>query len=328
MGSLPVAQTIAQNNRSKGINNYVFPADIGSHGIMLAFREYDYSSLKTNTSSPTISSRISETVILPLPTNMEDRMSIRMQRFDQGALGDAISRIAQKASTSSGPGDMYDSIKNEAGKLFPTGTEVGKAIAGALSGNGTGQDNIADGLRYIARSTLDSLGGGKNIDAGTGTTVNPKAALYFDGVDMKQHSFNWTLMPRSENESDHIQGICSLLRRHSLPTYINLLSAAGAGIKRAMFRFPSVVDIYLLGLSEDYYMKFKPSMIQNISYNYAPSGQAVLRGGKPAIVQVNLELIETDIWTAEDYGAASDTDKAYMLETIAKYDGKGNIRGL
>lgn len=321
---LPAGRTIAQNARAKGINNYVFPEDIGAHGMLLTFREYDYSSLKTNTERPTISSRISETVVLPLPANLEDRLSIRVQRFDQGALGEAISRVAQSTGNNIDGGAMsgLEAIKGEVEKVLPGGTEVARAVTAALSGNPTNQNNLFDGVRFLARNTLDAVGGGKNIDAGLGTTSNPKAALYFEGVDMKQHSFNWTLMPRTENESELLRGVCTLLRRHSLPTYIDLIAASGAGLKRAMFRFPSVVDVYLLGLSEDHYMRFKPAMIQNVSYNYSPNGQAVLRGGKPATVQINLELIETDIWTAEDYGAESGSTE---LSNPKQYGGRGEV---
>ena len=45
-------------------------------------------------------------------------------------------------------------------------------------------------------------------------------------------------------------------------------------------------------------------MVQTFSTNFTPNGLALLRGGKPASITMNMSLIETDIHTSEDYGGS------------------------
>jgi len=300
--TLPIARVIAQNARRTNLNNYVFPEDIGAHGIIFMFRQYEYSTSKQTMSN--VSGRLTESVVLPLPVNLEDNLAIRIQRFDQGVLGEAISRAAEAGADAMAMGSLgagMDAFQQRLRELMPTGTDIGNLTNAALGGELPSE--TVTKLSFIARSTLDKLGMVRNVDAGLGTTTNPKAALYFEGVDFKTHSFNWNFMPRSARESEMLKNILTTMRKHSLPTYIDVVSADSgiAPLQRAMFRYPSIVEMKLLGVDESHYMKFKPCMIQQINYNFAPQGQAVLKGGKPAAVNVNLSLIETDIWTRHDY---------------------------
>jgi hypothetical protein len=72
-----------------------------------------------------------------------------------------------------------------------------------------------------------------------------------------------------------------------------------------MFQYPSMVDIFFVGIDSEHYFFFKTCMVQSFNTNFTPNGMAVLRGGRPAMVQMQLTVIETDIHTAEDYGAES-----------------------
>ncbi len=85
-----------------------------------------------------------------------------------------------------------------------------------------------------------------------------------------------------------------------LPSYVNT-----SVIQRAMFKYPAMVDIFFVGIDSGYYFHFKTAMIQTFSVNFTPNGNAVLRGGRPAAVQMQMNLIESDIHTSEDYGGSS-----------------------
>jgi hypothetical protein len=52
-------------------------------------------------------------------------------------------------------------------------------------------------------------------------------------------------------------------------------------------------------------MYFKTSMIQGFNVSYTPHGLAIVKGGKPAMVSLSMNLVEADIHTAEDYGGTS-----------------------
>jgi hypothetical protein len=46
-------------------------------------------------------------------------------------------------------------------------------------------------------------------------------------------------------------------------------------------------------------------MVQGFTVNYTPNGLALVKGGKPAIVGLNMTLVEADIHTSEDFGGES-----------------------
>ena len=59
-------------------------------------------------------------------------------------------------------------------------------------------------------------------------------------------------------------------------------------LARAFLKYPSVVDMYLLGIDEGYWMKFKPCMISNVSVDYGGGGLvSIIKGGKPAAVNLS-----------------------------------------
>ena len=66
--------------------------------------------------------------------------------------------------------------------------------------------------------------------------------------------------------------------------------------------YPSTVDMYLVGVNKDHYLKFKPAMVRNLSINYTPNGLSILKGGAPSAINLSMQLMEMDIHVAEDYG--------------------------
>jgi hypothetical protein len=177
---------------------------------------------------------------------------------------------------------------------------------GALSGavKEILNESVGDASRdvmYLLRSVLPA-GISQVADRALGSTINPKASLAFEGVELKQHSFNWTLIPKNQDDSERIKAIVETLKRNSLPTYQTF---AGTGFK-AYLRYPSIVDMYLLGVNPNYFVKFKSAMIRSVNVEYGSTGLvSVLKGGKPGNVSLNIELMELDIHTAEDYGGTS-----------------------
>jgi hypothetical protein len=63
--------------------------------------------------------------------------------------------------------------------------------------------------------------------------------------------------------------------------------------------------VYLIGVNREYYMKFKTSMVTSFGVDYGAGGTlSIMKGGKPAGVNISMQLSELEIETAHDYGAA------------------------
>jgi hypothetical protein len=291
---LPARQDILASARgATRYKNLSHPVTDDDYGILLMFREYQYQRSSERGFSQTDTSNVTDTIFLPLPSNITDTFTVRVQRFEQGTTGDVVSSALSDIDTNN------LGITDIAGAIV---SGVTKNIPGLGSDMSNIANNIDKDLAFLIRRGVDSAfpNQGRNIDAGTGTFVNPKAALSFEGVEMKSHNFDWSIAPKSAEESDNLRLISDTIRRNILPSYINTQI-----IQRAMFKYPSMVDIFFVGLDANYYFYFKTCMAQTFTTNFTPNGNAVLRGGRPAMVQMQLQVIETDIHTAEDYGAAS-----------------------
>jgi hypothetical protein len=58
-------------------------------------------------------------------------------------------------------------------------------------------------------------------------------------------------------------------------------------------------------------------MVQQFQNNYTPNGLAVVTGGKPAMVSMNMTLMEMDIHTSEDYGGVSTGNAGTVSSLVA-----------
>jgi hypothetical protein len=87
--STPVGRVISAAKKSSSIQNYVFPKDIGPHGLLMIFKKYTYSPTKSVlTTIPTAT--VGASVMLPLPRQLMDNTSVRINRYDLGILGSGI----------------------------------------------------------------------------------------------------------------------------------------------------------------------------------------------------------------------------------------------
>jgi hypothetical protein len=292
---LPVSDIIKRAKRDRVPGLIQFPENLGAHSMLLLFKQYKYNppgSFGLNRiQENTFSQRLvgSQSVLLPLPANISDTYNVNVRGFEQGIGGEAVSTAAS-AVGSAGDISAINLVKS-----------ISKAIPGFDMASLTDIDNLARGAAYLGRRSIDALApqAGRSLDAGLGSTINPKASLYFEGVTQKVHSFNWTLAPANRTESDSIRNITDLIKRNSLPSYGTL------GFNKLLLNYPSMLDIFFLGVDQSYFLYYKTCMVTSFETNFTPNGLAFVKGGKPAMINMNMNVIEADIHTAEDYGGTS-----------------------
>jgi hypothetical protein len=226
-------------------------------------------------------------------------------------MGAILSGVMADASSSGGlrfstfQDAALAAVKSALPSAATDGAEFQSLLADAFSsltsggGDLSSIDKFSSDAAFLLRKALPG-NVGRSVDAGTGTFINPKATLSFEGVEMKTHSFNWTVAPKSPTESDNLRNVIRTINKNILPQYVE-----GEVAQRAMFRYPSMVDVFFVGIDDNYYYKFKTAMVQTFNVNYTPNGVSVLKGGRPAAVQMQMNIIESDIHTSEDYGGES-----------------------
>jgi hypothetical protein len=294
-----IADEIRRKKRETLNEVLQFPRNLGAHSMLLVFKSYSYKKpgtrLLNKVSNETFSSQNlkgTQNILLPLPQNIQDNFQVRVSRFDQNIGGEAISAAA---SNLAGQQDV------SAEALIST---LAAAIPGLDADAMRNMDfgSISRDIAFLGRRSLDKIAPEitKNLDAGFGSTINPKAALYFEGVEMKQHSFQWNLAPTSFEESNTLKNIGTLIKRNILPSYGSI-----GPVNRLLLNYPSVLDIFFLGIEQSYFIHFKSCMVQQFNMDFSPQGLAFVKGGKPALVNISMNVIETDIHTSEDYDGSS-----------------------
>jgi hypothetical protein len=190
--------------------------------------------------------------------------------------------------------------------LMGGGGNAGAAIQQAVTAiKGTSTADAASASMYLLRKILpDAIG--RSVNLATGQVLNPRETLAFEGVQLRQHQFNWDLYPNNAQDSARIQEVINLFKRSVLPVTQDL--GGPSGIAEAFLRYPNICKIYLLGVDSEYYMKFKPAMVTSFNVDYGAGGTlGIMQGGRPAGVNISISLQELQIQTANDYGAVSPT---------------------
>lgn len=297
VGRAMLASQLAATNSTK-IDQ--FPANIGTHGMLMIFNEYVFERpgersllrLPRQTVSTITQSR--GAILLPIPNELRDRDAIRLSQSDlMNIFGGESAAAAAGAAKSQGIlSSAWSTARNIGTGISDSATSLYNA---ATSGTMPSSPISSDDALFLAKKLFGDnylLG---PISQGVGATLNPRASLLFEKVELKEYSFQWTLAPREQAESDLLRNIVRRLKQNALPSY-----SAETIATRVLINYPSTVDIYLLGVDPSYFVRFKTAMIESVQTNYTPNGLSVLKGGKPAAVDLLITLKEMDIHTAED----------------------------
>lgn len=281
-------------NKTDTISKLVqFPEDLGPHGMLLVFREYEYETpgsrgLLEFDLTEQISIKNYSSILLPIPQNLQEQSDTRLNRADLRLIAEGFTSAADAAAESSG--DVGSMVKDAMKTIYGT-VDGGAAYNSWMSGNMHDASGTAGYLLKRLNSTAGAV-----LSIGDGNLANPKAALAFDGVELKNHNFSWQFAPRSEAETRILHNVIKTIKSKQLPSY------GGALARNLYLRYPNTVDIYLIGVIADHFVKYKTSMIRTFNVNYGPNnGVALLKGGTPASVSIELNLTEMDIHTREDY---------------------------
>ena len=310
-----------------------FPDKPFPHTMLLVFEEYNYEnfasfkSLQTNRLQRVgfidgisstgrqsgVTLRSVKSIELPFPKQLQDSNSLIVNGFQRDPLIEGLTQQINEF-TKSGQGTLGDipgqiqaagaMTANALKGLMGGGGNAGAAIQQAVTAiKGTSTADAASASMYLLRKILpDAIG--RSVNLATGQVLNPRETLAFEGVQLRQHQFNWDLYPNNAQDSARIQEVINMFKRSVLPVTQDL--GGSSGIAEAFLRYPNICKIYLLGVDSEYYMKFKPAMVTSFNVDYGAGGTlGIMQGGRPAGVNISISLQELQIQTANDYGAAS-----------------------
>ena len=340
-------QTIDNNEQMNASQSKLirFPDKPFPHSMLLVFEEYKYDKFKSGEFGTSVASattgiisdnrasgvnlRSINSIELPFPKQLVDNTGLIYNDMRQNPLVEGAVSAALSASQGDGSklGDIPSAIQNMgAGAASMLGQSEG-GVMGAINSvaksiEKTSTADAAAITKYmLSKFVPDQLAGAVNLAAGT--TLNPRETISFEGVQLKTHTFTWDLYPDNSRDSAKIQDIIKQMKLNVLPDVVDITSEkSGAGIKKAFLKFPRTCKIFLIGVDQEYYMKFKPCMVTSMAVDYAAGGTlGIIAGGRPAGVSITLNLQELQIETTSDYGVSStgtegvDFEDASTVET-------------
>jgi len=252
--------------------------------------KFDVSNLGESTNLSNIQSQKSNveklaTVILPIPNNVQYQDSPNYKE------GSAL-----------------------AGKLIPA---IGKGfVEGDTEGITKNLQALAAGGKIgVAMKLLDSIvgqGGSQQVTQnGFGKIMNPYTEQVFNGVNMRQFSFDWKLVPRNSAETAAIQRIIKTIRSNALPDYnsrLGLKEGTAGDEGNLSDRWLTVPNIFRIGWKDGgknteirSLPRLKPCVLTNVSINYTPDAiWATYEGADPVAYTMTLGFTETEIITSTE----------------------------
>lgn len=274
-------------SESRDRTQYQFPADLGTHAFLMWFEKYNYKRVKSSGDVEVASERVpQDSFLLPLPMQLNEQSGLKVGSNELGILGDTLARVGSAAANADGFVDAAQRVLSEslsAGGAVAAATSIGKMLGKSLAG-AIDPDIV------------------KGFEIGTGALANPYQALEFNGVELRTHQFSWTFAPTTRAETETLKQILARLKYHVHPQYLN-----AAGITaRTFLEYPDIINCKILGSPVDGMPTYKPGMIQSLNINFVGGNElAFLEGGDPAVVEVQMSMMEATIWTREDYQQAT-----------------------
>ena len=224
--------------------------------------------------------RITDSVALYLPPNVQDSTSANYGEFATGMAGylamggiDLVRQVQQN--------DFAGAAKNLLGNAETIATEAFKKFSVAAVETFTGSQGVQE-----------------TFDKAFGQTLNPYLALAFNSMGMRTFQYTFKFAPKDEQETYEVNDIIKLFRFHMAPEL--------KGTNERYMTLPSTFDIhYMYQFSEthsrenEFYNKIATCVLNNVSVDYTPDGVKSFDSGAPTQINMTLSFQETEMLTKQ-----------------------------
>ena len=273
----PIAYQDAFNRVAKGGKGNILKEDEIFLTPNSRYQQSKYGQMGGVNSTFKTTTRITDSVALYLPPNVQDSTSAGYNDAQTGIVG----------LVAAGGGQFLDAMRRN----------DYQAAASQLIG---GVKAISE--EALIRSTagiVDLLSGGEGDTLGLankvfGQATNPYMEVLFDSMAFRNFTYNFTFAPKNAQERDDVQDIIKLFRFHMAPE-----------LKGAQHRFltlPSTFDIhYMYQHSKNYasennfYSKIATCVLKDVTVDYTPNGVKSFQDGSPTQINMSLSFQETEL---------------------------------
>ena len=220
-----------------------------------------------------------DTVKLYLPPAIQVQDGVNFENAELGVRGGA----AVQGIEGGGETTLADVAKN----TFALGS-VNKIVA---------EMKNEDVARAVIAGVSSISGRGQNIvNTALQTTLNPNIRAVFRSVNLREHSFAFKFVPRSQAEAQEVRGIVDWFRMQLYPE-----STAAVGGVKVAYKFPNKMLIRMkYGTNTDLVTQYLPAHLINMTTNYNPSNMSFYYDGEFQEIDLTLNFREYRTLSAED----------------------------
>ena len=338
---ISTADDFAEKVQSRIFGNLIYPID-ANYGVngqdYLHIEQFEYkpprSGIFTQDFSSIFESGVERTtpikekrmgsVKLPIPDGISDQNSVNWNGATMGPAATAALNAVAGAG---------DAIGNAVTAGTKDGFDVGKMTTSLIDSAGGGAKELAEAAKspvfgdILRRQLMSAAVSQLNINvsseeilaASSGRITNQNLELLFSSMNLRQFSFAFQLVPRSNNESIEVRKILRFFKQGSAPKK----SALGTGGGAFFIKSPNVFRMsykrngaQIKGLN-----KFKICACQGVGVNYAPNGYSTyILDSQPVAITLSLGFTELTPIFYDDY---EQPDEFLDLQAMTDADNVG-----
>ena len=225
--------------------------------------------------------RITDSIAIYLPPNIQSDYGVQYGAHETGMLGFLAATV----------GASVGGIKNQ------NLEKAAQALVGGVEG--FTQYALQKALSSAADFLTQSEGGEELFNKAFGRANNPYMEVLFDKPDLREFTYNFTFVPRSEAETNDVNTIIQMFRFHMAPE-----------MRQDHSRFmtlPSEFDLHYMyqdgngvAAENSYFNKISTCVLKNCSVNYTPDGAVQTHDdGSPVKITMSLTFAETEMITKQ-----------------------------
>jgi len=177
-----------------------------------------------------------------------------------------------------------------------------------ISGATAGIEGAGQGLKVAGIKALEGVapGAAALISIARGKIITPRMELMFEGVARRDFTYDFTFIPKSSQEADHIEGIVTRFKHAMAADYstgnIAGVDVAGLGAGADGVRemdIPSFFDITYMykGKENNHINKISTCVLRGMNVTYGADRFKTYPGGVPQTTQISLNFSELNIIT-------------------------------
>ena len=273
---------------SKTISRYSFDEDGGSTRIPIsgevgAIKQNEINEQMGQTTNsvkraPTV--RLTKSIAMYMPAQVSVSQDLQYEDTDIGALAGIINTVGTDFNRTGSFEQTFSSL-------------VDKGL-------------IQDAASKALQTSLDAVAPGAkaSVEIEAGKVISNRMEMVFKGLGKRSFSFQFTLMPKSENEANIAKAIVDNFRFYSAPSFEGDVSSSRTFIVPATFDIEYRIN---QGIKNSYLNRISTCVLEKVDVSYGGERVAFFRpnaeGAPPVQTSITLNFKELEVITRERIAA-------------------------